>query len=68
MVPSSKSPFVVVVRFPLLGDALVPCAATAPSSELDLATPAYSRIANRNDTARVVDTVTVFAPLPMFSA
>src|ERR1700731_3412434 len=46
--PRSKSPGAVVVKFPLFGDALVPCAVAVASSEFVSATPEYSRMANRN--------------------
>jgi hypothetical protein len=68
MALNSKSPFAVVVRFPLFGDVLLPCPATATSNEFDVATPEYSKIANRNGPDTVSDTVTVFAPPLMFSA
>ncbi len=66
--PSSKSPLAVVVKFPLFGDALLPCAVTNTSMELEVATPEYSRMAKRNGPETVSDTVMVFAPPLMFSA
>jgi hypothetical protein len=66
--PSSKSPFAVVATLPLFGLALFPCVTATPSSEPDVATPEYSKIANRNVAKAVSDTVTVFAPPAMFSA
>ena len=66
--PNSKSPLVVVLALALFGAALVPCAATATSSEFAVATPAYSRIANRSVASMVSATVIVFAPPLMFSA
>ena len=66
--PSSRSPLAVVVKFPLFGDALIPCAVAAvPSIEFASATPEYSRMANRNVPEMVSDTVIVFAPPAMFS-
>src|SRR5437879_4478876 len=47
MSPHSKSPWLVVVAFPLLGVELVPCAAAAPSREFAVATPEYSNMAKR---------------------
>jgi len=66
--PNNKSPFAVVVAFPLLGDALVAVAAAVTSLEFEVATPEYSRMAVRMGPATVSDTVMVFAPLLMFSA
>src|SRR5216684_400201 len=66
--PNNKSPFAVVVRFPLLGFALVPCCAAIPSSEFDVATPEYSKIAKRIVPDIDCFTVIVFAPPAMFSA
>ena len=67
--PSTRSPFAVVMRMPLLGDASVPWPATAaPSSEFAIATPEYSRMAYRMVPVMVSDTVIVFAPPAMFSA
>jgi hypothetical protein len=66
--PRSKSPFAVVVTFPLFGDVLSAVATAVPSTEFDVATPEYSRIANRNGPETVSDTVIVFAPPLMFSA
>ncbi len=68
MVPISKSPFVVVVRFPLFGDALVPVAATLRFREFDVATPEYSKMATRSGPETLMVTLTVFAPPLMFSA
>ena len=68
MAPSNRSPFDVVGTLPLFGAALVPCAATAPSSELAVAMPEYSRMVNRNVPVFVIDTVTVSAPPLMSSA
>jgi hypothetical protein len=67
--PSNKSPFAVVMAVtPLLGVALFPCVAANPSSDPDVATPEYSRIAIRSVADAVSDTVTLFAPPAMFSA
>ena len=68
MAPNSKSPLAVVVRFPLLGDELVPVAVTNTSRELEVATPEYSRMAKRNGPETVWETVMVLAPPLMFSA
>lgn len=68
IVASSKSPFAVVVRFPLVGAELLAVFVVAASKELDVATPEYSRMAKRNGPETLMDTVTVFAPLLMFSA
>jgi hypothetical protein len=58
-----------VVKLPLFGVALFPCAVTGTaSSELLVATPEYSRMAKRNGPATDCETVMVFAPLLMFSA
>jgi len=65
---SSKSPLAVVFRLPLFGDALVPVAATDASTEFDVATPEYSRMAIRSGPETVSVTVTVFAPPLIFSA
>ena len=40
----------------------------AKDNEFDVATPEYSKIANRNGPDTVSDTVIVFAPPLMFSA
>ena len=66
--PNNKSPFAVVVAFPLFGDALVPVAAAVTSREFEVATPEYSRMAVRMGPETVSDTVMVFAPPLMFSA
>ena len=66
--PSSKSPFAVVVTLPLFGLALFPCVTATPSSEPDVATPEYSKIANRSVAKPVSETVTVFVPPAIFSA
>jgi hypothetical protein len=68
MAPSNKSPFAVVLTFPLFGFALLPCAAPATSSDPPVAIPEYSRIAKRIVAEIVSDTVIVFAPPAMFSA
>jgi len=66
--PNNNSPFTVVVAFPLFGETLVPVAEAVTSSEFAVASPEYSRMANRNVPEIVSDTVTVFAPAAMFSA
>ena len=48
MAPKSKSPFAVVVRFPVLGEELVAVAAAKASNEFDIATPEYSAMAKRS--------------------
>ena len=69
MVASNKSPFAVVVRFPVLGVALFPCAvAGVPSSELLVATPEYSKIAKRKVPKTDCATMIVSGPPLMFSA
>jgi hypothetical protein len=68
MALSSNSLLPVVAAFPLLGDALVPCPVAVTSSELAVAIPEYSRIANLNVPKIVSDTVIVFGPLLIFSA
>jgi hypothetical protein len=68
MALSNNSPFHVVAAFALFGDALVPCPAAVTSSELAVAIPEYSRIANLNVPRIVSDTVIVFAPPLTFSA
>ena len=66
---NSKSPFAVVVAFPLFALVPTPCAAVNTSRELDVATPEYSRMAKRSVLAAIVsDTVRAFAPPAMFSA
>lgn len=65
---SSKSPFAIVVRLPLLGEVLVVVAAATASSELEVATPEYSRRAKRNGPETVIVIVTVLAPALTFSA
>lgn len=68
-VPSNKSPFVAVVKLPLLAEALCPCAITGTASiELLAATPEYSKMANRNGPETVSVIETVFGPPLMFSA
>lgn len=54
---SIRSPEVVLVRLPLLGEALVPSAELTRSSALDAATPEYSRIAKRKVACTVWETV-----------
>jgi hypothetical protein len=68
--PKIKSPVPVVVIDGDAIDALVPSTdAGVPSSEDAVATPEYSKIANRSVPPEIVsDTVTVFAPAAMFSA
>ena len=66
--PSNKSPLTVVVAFPLLGEVLVAVATTAASSEFEVATPEYSKMAKRNGPETVMDAVMVFAPPLIFSA
>jgi hypothetical protein len=68
MALNNNSPFPVVAAFALLGDALVPCPVAVTSSELAVAIPEYSRIANLNVPRIVSETVIVFAPLLIFSA
>jgi hypothetical protein len=68
MALSNNSPFHVVAAFALFGDALVPCPAAVISSELAVAIPEYSRIANLSVPRIVSDTVIVFAPPLTFSA
>ena len=67
--PRIRSPLVAGIDG-LASVALLPSAAAGvPSSELVVATPAYSKIANRSVPAAVVSViVTVFGPAPMFSA
>jgi hypothetical protein len=68
--PSTRSPAAVVVIVPL--DIAVPVASVirgVPSSELDAATPAYSKIAKRSvPPLNVSATVTVLAPPAIASA
>lgn len=65
----SKSPLALVVRLPVLGDALLPCAVIGVASrELFGATPEYSKMEIRNGPATVSDTVMVSAPPLMLSA
>src|SRR5882672_1167013 len=68
--PRIRSPVAVVVIGGLAKDALVPSIEVGvPSSEPDVATPEYSKIANRSvPPESVSDTVTVFAPPAMPSA
>ena len=66
--PNNKSPFAVVVALPLFGELLLAVAAAVTSRELEVASPEYSRIAKRSGPETVIDTVTVFAPLGIFSA
>ena len=66
--PKSRSPFADVVRLPLFGVLLLPCAAAVVSREFALATPEYSRMAMRMVLEMVSDTVTWFAPPAIFSA
>ena len=66
--PNSKSPFVVVVRLPLLGAVPVVVAAAIASSEFEVATPEYSRMAKRKGPETVMDMLTVLAPPLTFSA
>ena len=68
IVPSNKSPLAVVVRFPLFTAVPVALAATLASNEFVVATPEYSRMASRRGPETVSETVTVFAPLLIFSA
>ena len=67
-VPNSKSPFAVVVAFPLLAAVLTFVAPAVTSSEFVVATPEYSEIAKRRGPETLMETVTVFAPTLMFSA
>lgn len=67
-VPNSKSPFAVVVTFPLLTAVLTFVAEEVTSREFDVATPEYSEIAKRKGPETLMETVTVFAPALMFSA
>lgn len=66
--PNSKSPFAVVVRLPVFGEALVVVAAAVESRELAVATPEYSRMPMRNGPETPIVTVMVLAPALMFSA
>src|SRR5262249_59369300 len=68
--PRIKSPLAVVVVGALASEALLPSAsADVPSSDPDVATPAYSRIANRSvPPVSVSVTVTVFDPPALLSA
>ena len=67
--PMTRSPFAVVVAFPLFADVPLPCAAAAASSEFAPAMPAYSSKAKRSVPPEIESaTVTVFAPPTMFSA
>ncbi len=69
--PSSRSPDAVVVATLLLADVPFPWAAEVAgrSKEFVVAKPEYSRMAKRNVLFEIdSDTVTVFAPPPMFSA
>src|SRR2546426_1113630 len=66
--PNSKSPFAVVVRFPLFGDVLVAELAAVTSREFEAATPEYSKTAKRNGPETVIVTVMVLAPALIFSA
>src|SRR5882762_11879000 len=68
--PRIRSPLAVVVIVGLAKDALVPSIELGvPSSELVVATPEYSKIANRSVPPEMVsDTVTVFAPPAIPSA
>ena len=67
-VPKSRSPFAVVVKFPLFGEVLVFVAAAVASRELEVATLEYSKIAKRSGPETDIVTVIVFAPALMFSA
>ena len=67
-VPSSKSPLAVVVILPLLADVPFPVAAAVTSMEFDVATPEYSKIANRKGPETVCEMVMVSGPSLMFSA
>jgi hypothetical protein len=66
--PSSNSPFITVATLPLFGLTLFPCVTAAASNEPEVATPEYSKIANRMVAEALSDTVTVFAPPTIFSA
>jgi hypothetical protein len=67
--PNIKSPPTVVVAVPLFNVVPEPCAAAVASIEFEVATPEYSRIANRSVLFEMdSETVTVLAPPAMFSA
>jgi hypothetical protein len=67
--PKRRSPSPVVVAVPLLTVVPVPCPKVVTSSEFAVATPEYSRMANRKVLFEMdCETVTVFAPPAMFSA
>jgi hypothetical protein len=68
MTPSSRSPLVVVVALPLSGAVSEALSVALTSSAFVVATPAYSRIANRSEMAVDAPTVTVLAPAAMFCA
>jgi len=68
IVPRSKSPLAVVVTFPLFAAVPTPVAAKPESKEFAVATPEYSRMANRRGPETVSDTVIVLTPALMFSA
>jgi len=65
---SNRSPFAIVVAFPLFGDVLFPCADVVTSSEFAVATPEYSAMANRRVSEIVSDMEIVFVPPATFSA
>lgn len=67
-VPNSKSPFAVVVAFPLLTAVLTFVAAAVTSSEFAVATPEYSEMAKRRGPETLMETLIVFAPALIFSA
>jgi hypothetical protein len=67
--PNTRSPPTVVVAVPLFSVDPEPWAAETTSMELDVANPAYSRMAKRRVLlARDSETVTVLAPPEIFSA
>jgi hypothetical protein len=68
IVPKSKSPLAVVVRFPLFGDEPLPVAIAVTSKEFAVARPEYSMMAKRSGPETVCEMVMVFAPPLTFSA
>ena len=65
---SNRSPFAVVAKFPLAGEALVPWAIAVESKEFAVATPEYSAMVNFKLSMMVSETVTAFGPATIFSA
>jgi hypothetical protein len=66
--PINRSPGAVVVALPLLGETLDSVLVFVTSSAPDVATPAYSRMANRIDAEADTVTVTVLEPAATFCA